>query len=52
MSQPLEPRGPWDKTQEQCDRIWNAVRGLLYGEVTVVIHQGKIQEIRVTKRER
>lgn len=45
-----EPRG--GPTSEQLAEIERDIRALDYGEVTVVVHQGDVFEIKTTKRKR
>lgn len=46
---PSQQRGP---TSTQLAKIERSIRELDYGEVTVVVHQGIVHEVKTLKRER
>lgn len=44
-----QQRGP---TASQLAKIERSIREMDYGEVTVVVHQGRVFEVKTLKRER
>lgn len=52
MNRPVQQQQPRGATPAQIAKIENLILGMEFGEVTVVVHQGRVFEVKTLKRER